>query len=58
MAVTEHGFVAMEAKTIKAILAWIRSGTAPGEVSERGNCAPRCRNVRPCGSIHSAVELP
>jgi hypothetical protein len=34
MAFTEHGFVGMEAKTIKAILSWIRTGIAPAEVSE------------------------
>ena len=34
MAFTEHGFVGMEVKTIKAILSWIRTGTAPADVSE------------------------
>jgi len=34
MAFTEHGFVGMEAKTIKAILSWIRTGDVPGDVSE------------------------
>jgi hypothetical protein len=34
MAFTEHGYLGMEAKTIKAILSWIRSGTVPGDVSE------------------------
>jgi len=34
MAFTEHGFVGMEAKTIKAILSWIRDGTVPGDVTE------------------------
>jgi hypothetical protein len=34
MAFSEHGFVGMEARTIKAMLSWIRTGTAPGEVSE------------------------
>lgn len=34
MAFTEHGFVGMEAKTIKAILSWIRTGSVPGDVSE------------------------
>lgn len=34
MAFTEHGFVGMEAKTIKAILSWIRTGAVPGDVSE------------------------
>jgi pimeloyl-ACP methyl ester carboxylesterase len=31
---TEHGFVGMEVKTVKAILAWIRTGQAPSEISE------------------------
>ena len=34
MPFTEHGFVGMEAKTIKAILSWIRDGAVPGDVSE------------------------
>ena len=34
MAFTEHGFVGMEAKTIKAILSWIRTGIVPADVSE------------------------
>lgn len=34
MAFTEHGFVGMEAKTIKAILSWIRTGVVPADVSE------------------------
>jgi hypothetical protein len=34
MAFTEHGFVGMEAKTIKAILSWIRTGAVPAGVSE------------------------
>jgi len=34
MAFTEHGFVGMEAKTIKAILSWIRDGTVPGDISD------------------------
>jgi len=34
MAFTEHGFVGMEAKTIKAIMSWIRTGAVPGDVSE------------------------
>lgn len=34
MAFTEHGFVGMEMKTIKAILSWIRTGRVPGDVSE------------------------
>jgi pimeloyl-ACP methyl ester carboxylesterase len=33
-AFSEHGFVGMEVKTIKAIVAWIRTGQAPAEVSE------------------------
>ncbi|HTF13148.1 MAG TPA: alpha/beta hydrolase [Burkholderiales bacterium] len=31
---SEHGFAGMEVKTIKAILAWIRTGQAPSEISE------------------------
>lgn len=34
MPFTEHGFVGMEAKTIKAILSWIRTGSAPGDVAD------------------------
>jgi hypothetical protein len=34
MAFTEHGFVGMEGRTIKAILSWIRTGAVPGDVSE------------------------
>jgi hypothetical protein len=34
MAFTEHGFVGMEAKTIKAILSWIQTGAAPADVAE------------------------
>jgi len=34
MAFSEHGFVGMEAKTIKAIVSWVRSGLVPGDVSE------------------------
>lgn len=34
MAFTEHGFVGMEVKTIKAILSWIRTGQVPPDVSE------------------------
>ena len=34
MPFTEHGFVGMEAKTIKAIVSWVRSGAVPGDVSE------------------------
>jgi hypothetical protein len=34
MAFTEHGFVGREARTIKAITSWIRSGTVPGDVSD------------------------
>lgn len=33
-AFTEHGFVGMEAKTVKAILSWIHSGKVPADVSE------------------------
>ena len=33
-AFTEHGFVGMESKTIKAILSWIRTGAVPAGVSE------------------------
>jgi len=33
-AFTQHGFVSMEIKTIKAILSWIRTGQVPGDVSE------------------------
>ena len=31
---TQHGFVGMEIKTIKAILSWIRTGQTPPDVSE------------------------
>jgi len=34
MAFTEHGFVGMEMKTVKAILSWIRTGAVPADVSE------------------------
>lgn len=34
MAFTEHGFVGMEVKTIKAILSWIRTGQVPGDVAD------------------------
>jgi hypothetical protein len=34
MAYTEHGFLGMEAKTIKAILSWIQTGAVPADVSE------------------------
>jgi len=34
MPFSEHGFVGMEAKTIKAILSWIQTGSTPGDVSE------------------------
>jgi hypothetical protein len=37
MAFTEHGYLGMEAKTIKAILSWIRTGAVPAGVSEREN---------------------
>jgi len=33
-AFSEHGFVGMEIKTIKAILSWIRTGQIPPDVSE------------------------
>lgn len=33
-AFSEHGYVGMEVKTIKAIVAWIRTGQAPAEVGE------------------------
>jgi hypothetical protein len=33
-ALSEHGFVGMEVKTIRAILAWIRTGQVPPDVSE------------------------
>ena len=33
-AYTEHGFVGMEIKTIKAILSWIRTGQVPADVAE------------------------
>ena len=31
MAFTERGYVGTEAKTIKAILSWIRTGTVPAD---------------------------
>ncbi len=34
MAFSEHGFVGMEAKTIRAILSWIRTGAVPPDVGE------------------------
>lgn len=34
MAFTEHGFVGKEAKAIKAILWWIRTGAVPADVTE------------------------
>ena len=34
MPYTQHGFVGMEIKTIKAILSWIRTGQVPPDVSE------------------------
>jgi hypothetical protein len=34
MAFTEHGYLGMEAKTIKAILSWIRTGAAAADVAE------------------------
>jgi pimeloyl-ACP methyl ester carboxylesterase len=33
-ALTEHGFVGMEVKTIRAILSWINTGQVPPDVSE------------------------
>jgi hypothetical protein len=33
-AFSEHGFVGMEIKTIRAILSWIKTGTVPPDVSE------------------------
>jgi len=33
-AFTEHGFVGMEVKTIKAILSWIHTGVVPPDVSD------------------------
>ena len=33
-AFTEHGFVGMEVKTIKAILVWIRTGQVPADVTD------------------------
>jgi hypothetical protein len=33
-ALTEHGFVGMEVKTIRAILSWIKTGTVPPDVSQ------------------------
>jgi len=32
---SEHGFAGMEVKTVKAILAWIRTGQAPSEISDQ-----------------------
>ena len=34
MAFTQHGFVGMEIKTIKAILSWVRTGQVPPDVTE------------------------
>ena len=34
MAFTEHGYLGMEARTIKAILSWIRTGFVPADVTE------------------------
>lgn len=45
-AFTEHGFVGMESKTIKAILSWIRTGAVPAGVSDRENLALWSRDVR------------
>ena len=51
MPFTEHGFVGMEAKTIKAILSWIRDGTVPGDISDweltHWGAGTRCQ----CGSM-------
>jgi hypothetical protein len=33
-ALSEHGFVGMEVKTIRAILSWIQTGQVPPDVSE------------------------
>ena len=33
-AFTEHSYLGMEAKTIKAILSWIQTGAALADVSE------------------------
>ena len=34
MAFSEHGYVGMEAKTIKAIVSWIQIGAVPAGVPE------------------------
>lgn len=34
MAFSEHGFVGMEGKTIKAMLSWIRTGAVPSDLSD------------------------
>jgi len=34
MTFTEHGYLGMETKTIKAILSWIRNGAVPAGVPE------------------------
>ena len=34
MPYTQHGFVGMEIKTIKAVLSWIRTGQVPPDVTE------------------------
>jgi hypothetical protein len=33
-AFSEHGYVGMEIKTIKAIMSWIRTGQTPADVSD------------------------
>lgn len=35
MAFTEHGYLGMEAKTIKAILSWVRAGAVLADVTEK-----------------------
>jgi len=44
-AFTEHSYLGMEAKTIKAILSWIPTGAAPAGVSESKSFSPGRRNV-------------
>lgn len=34
MALTKHGFVGREKQTVRAILAWIRTGQAPGNIGD------------------------
>jgi hypothetical protein len=31
---SEHGFVGMEDKTVKAIVGWIRSGQVPADIGD------------------------